>query len=220
MAYDLTSTVVVYNSNYGQVSVRVFNYAASIWSLLKAIVGNEYGVAGIMGNWQVESYNCPFCKQGDTPPTKISVDYSNSIDNGTITKNEFVTNKLGYSLAQWTYPTRKSAYWDFWKASGISQVGDVNVAVGFALSELQGGYRSTLTTCQTATSIKHASDFVLHNYEQPADQSASQENLRAAYGEYYYSIFAGTEPPTPIKPIKKEFKQLFYLRNAYFKTFS
>lgn len=228
MDYDLSSTVVTYNSNYGQVTVRVFNYAASIWSLLMSIVGNEYGVAGIMGNWQVESYNCPFCKQGNTPPTQVSVDYSNAIDNGSVTKNKFVTNQLGYSLAQWSYPTRKSDYWDFWKASGISQVGDVNVAVGFALSELQGGHKSTLEVCQNATDIKTASDYVLHHYEQPADQSFIQENLRAGYGEYYYSVYAGTDPPVPpIPPIpptptptKKEFKTLLYLRNNYFKTFS
>ena len=40
-------------------------YAQAIWGMLLSAIGNEYGVAGLMGNLYAESGLIPFRKQGD-----------------------------------------------------------------------------------------------------------------------------------------------------------
>lgn len=216
MTYDYTSKVYDYNSSYGAIQVRVYSYAKAIWDVLYREIQNAYGVSALMGNFQGESNNCPFSLQGDVPPSKVSADYSTSIDNGEVSKETFIKDGKGYSLAQWTFYSRKSAYWDFWKAKG-GGIGDAAVGAGFALKELNDSYSDVLTVLKNATDIRTASDYVLHNYEQPSDQSEAVEKLRAGYGEFYYSIYAGTppEPPTPTERKRNFFT--IYLRNNFYK---
>lgn len=222
MAYDYSSTVVDYTSSYGNIKVRVYNYAKAIWDALNSEIGNDFGVSALMGNFQGESNNCPFSRQGDIPPSAVSAVYSESLDSGAVSKDTFINDGLGYSLAQWTYYTRKSAYWDFWKEKG-GEVGSVAVAVGFALKELKESYPDVLSACKNATDIRSASNYVLHNYESPAEQGQAVEELRAGYSEYYYSLYAGTPPEPPEPPVPPERKKssfFLYGRNNFYKLFS
>ena len=121
------------------------DYSKYIWDYFKNAIGNEYGVAGLMGNLQAESGLCPYRVEGDftTGYTK-SVAYTADVDAGVITEWEFVnrgyngsTTQKGYGLAQWTYYSRKQNLYNRWKSGNYSSIGDIKLACDFLLWELQ-----------------------------------------------------------------------------------
>lgn len=161
------------------------SYKTTIWNLLIADIGNEYGVAGLMGNLQAESGLYPDRVQGDIPYSSYSQEYTAKVDNGTISKDDFIYNAPnggGYGLAQWTYWSRKKGLYEMWKSGNYSSIGSVYLACDYLLYELKNSYVGVYNTLKNATSIREASDSVLHNFERPADQSTSVEETRASLG--------------------------------------
>lgn len=172
-------------------------HAAYIWQSLMWYFDNPYGVAGLMGNLQAESGLYPDRVQGDVPYSSESQKYTANVDNGTTTKSEFIHDWTGYGLAQWTYPDRKEALYDFWQDLGYSSIGDVDLAVDFLCEELLNDFPSVYDTILNATSIREASDIVLHDFENPAEQGASVEKLRESLGVEIFNTFSGLEPVEP-----------------------
>lgn len=191
------------------------DYAAYIWNYFMSKIVNEYGVAGLMGNLYAESGLCPYIVQGDIPVSDYSVEYTENVDNGTITEADFVNNGPGgggYGLAQWTYYTRKQALYDMWKSDGYSSIGSIVLACDYLWYELQTSFAGVLSVLKTATSIREASDKVLHDFERPADQSEAVEVVRESYGRVYYDKFAGNVPtPTPTPGRKSDSMPLWLL---------
>lgn len=178
-----------------------WTYGKEIWDYLLARVGNEYGVAGIMGNLQAESALLPYRKQGDydSPNYPASHQYTNEVNNGTRTESQFVNDSIGYGLAQWTFYTRKQRLFNRTVFQGIS-VGDLDAQLAYLYWELTYSYPGVLLVCKNATSIRQASDIVLHEFEKPKDQSEAVEELREALSQEVYDRYHGSEPPTPPHP--------------------
>lgn len=169
------------------------NYAKTIWNYFLDKLGNEYGVAGLMGNLYAESGLHPDRVQGDIPYSSYSKEYTADVDSGAISESDFVNNGPnggGYGLAQWTYYTRKQGLYDMWKSGGYSSIGSIELALDYLWKELQSDFSGVVTTLKSATNVREASDKVLHDFERPADQSESVENKREEYGIYYYNLFA------------------------------
>lgn len=164
--------------------------AAVIWNFLKSKGLNDYAVAGIMGNLKEESGLDPCNLQNSYNKTlNISdADYTAVVDAGAYP--DFVTDKAGYGLVQWTYWSRKKALLDYAKAAGTS-IGDLNMQLAFMWQELQG-YKAVMTVLNSAASVRKASDIVLHKYEQPGDQSVAVEEKRAASGQTFFDRFTGS----------------------------
>ena len=159
-----------------------------LWDFLLAKIGNEYGVAGLMGNLYAESalrsnnlqqtYEKSLGYTDDTYTAAVdSGDYSN-----------FVKDSAGYGLAQWTYWSRKQALLEYAKSVGKS-ICDFDTQMEFLWKELSTGYKSTLNALKAATSVADASTYVLIHYEAPADQGETVQAKRASYGEKYYSAY-------------------------------
>ena len=177
------------------------NYSDYIWAELYNFIGNEYGTAGLMGNLQAESGMIPYRLQGDfTTGYSTSIRYTNNVDQGLYTKNEFVHDSKGYGLAQWTYSTRKEALYDMYTNGGYSSIGDVALACAYLIYELQNSYSGVLAVLQSATSVRQASDKVLHDFENPAVQTPEVEAYRAGLGQAIYDQYAGGSYPPPIPP--------------------
>ena len=166
-----------------------------IWNYLKAQGLTDFGAAGLIGNLQAESglsstnlqnsfENAP-AKTGGMGYTDAS--YTAAVDSGAYTG--FVSDRAGYGLAQWTYPTRKQALLNFVKTMGRS-IGDLEAQLGFLITELAGSFPRVLADLKSTTSVQEASDCVLLNFERPADQSQSVKNKRAGYGQAFYDKFA------------------------------
>lgn len=168
-----------------------------IWDYLLAKIGNEYGVAGLMGNLEAESGLYPDRVQGDIPYSTYSQEYTAKVDNGTISEHDFVYNGPnggGYGLAQWTYYTRKQALYNKWQSGGYSSIGSLALALDYLWIELQNDYPGVLSVLKSATTVRTASDKVLHDFENPLDQSTTVEVNRASMGQAWYDKYNGSTP--------------------------
>lgn len=168
-------------------------FESTIWNYLYKKIGNAYGVAGLMGNLYHESNLYPDIVQGDIPRSSYSVEYTAKVDSGAISKNDFVHNGPGgggYGLAQWTYYSRKQALYEKWKSGGYSSIGSIDLALDYLYFELENNYPGVLSVLKSATSVRTASDKVLHDFENPEDQSEAVEKKRAETGTGYYNQFA------------------------------
>lgn len=184
--------------------MKTHPYAKTIWDRLLKVIGNEIGVSALMGNLRAESGLYPYRLQGDfSSGYTTSLEYTAKVDNGTISEYDFVNNGPnggGYGLAQWTFWSRKQNLYNRWKEGGYDSIGSVELACDYLLWELQNSYWNTYNALITATSLRSASDIVLHEFERPADQSASVEVVREQLGWEVYNAFSGSAPSNPDQP--------------------
>jgi len=166
----------------------------TIWEYLMELIGNPYGVAGLMGNLYAESGLDPQNLQNSYEKKlgHTNASYTQAVDAGTY--DNFINDKAGYGLAQWTYWSRKQNLHNFAKDAGKS-IGDLQMQLDFLAKELAEGYKGVLEALRTATSVREASDCVLTKFERPADQSEKVQIKRAEYGQTYFGKYAtkGTE---------------------------
>lgn len=164
-----------------------------IWNFLKSKGLNDFGCAGLMGNLYAESGLKPNNLQ-NTGNTKLGMtdeEYTKAVDDGLYTKEQFIYDSFGFSLAQWTYWSRKKAFYEYVKSKNKS-IGDLETSLEFLMKELSESYTSVLNTLTTATTILQASNAVLLNFERPADQSTAVQNKRASYGQTYYDKYVNS----------------------------
>ncbi len=173
--------------------------AKTIWDFLKEKGLNDFAVAGLMGNLKAESALNPKNLQGSYEKKLDFTDesYTAAVDNGTY--DNFVRDKAGYGLAQWTYWSRKENLLDFAKSKGAS-IGDLSMQLEFLWKELQG-YKSVMETLKNATSILEASNAILKGYEKPANQGESVQKKRESYGQNYYDKYS-KKPEVEVVPSK------------------
>lgn len=159
-----------------------------MWDFLLSKFENEFAVAGFMGNLYAEcglrSNNLQQTyekKLGYTDTT-----YTSAVDSGEYTN--FIKDSAGYGLAQWTYWSRKEMLLNFAKEANKS-IGDYQMQLDFLWYELEKNFKSLVKSLKATTSVREASDLVLHEFEEPADQSEAVEVKRAGYGQTYYDKF-------------------------------
>ena len=148
----------------------------------------QEGAAGLMGNLMAESALKSTNLQ-DTYNKSLGMtdsEYTKAVDAG---KHDFVYDKAGYGLAQWTYWSRKQNLLKYAKSKGVS-IGDEKTQLEFMVQELKG-YKKVIETLKTTHSIREASDIVLTQYESPANQSESVKKLRASYGQAIFDEVNG-----------------------------
>ena len=174
------------------------DYESYIWNYFFDKIGNEYGVAGLMGNLYHESALKPNNLQNSFESSLGYTDstYTEAVDNGTYSENSFVNDSAGYGLAQWTFSTRKQGLYSMWKSGGYSSIGSIELACDYLWHELQNSYSGVLAILKSATNVRTASDKVLHDFESPADQSTSVEITRYEKSVYYYNKYAGSNDGT------------------------
>ena len=149
---------------------------------------NDFGIAGVLGNLFAESGLNPRNLQ-NTYEKKFGMtdqQYTDAVDNGTYAN--FVHDKAGYGLCQWTYWSRKQNLLNFAKTRKVS-IGDEEMQLEFFYKELSTSYPAVLSVLKTATSVLEASNVMLLNYERPADQSKTVQNKRFNYSQNYFNNF-------------------------------
>ena len=174
-----------------------------IWQYLKAQGFTDAGTAGLMGNLYAESGLKPTNLQNNYEKKLGFTDdsYTKAVDNGSY--RNFVNDQGGFGLAQWTYYTRKYALYDMWKSGGYSSIGSVELGCDFLIHELKNSYSGLYDMIKNAVNIRTVSDYILHDFENPADQSTSVEELRESLGMEVYEAFSGSSetPDNPDEPI-------------------
>ena len=161
-----------------------------IWNYLKDKGLTDAGAAGLMGNLYAESGLNPINLQNTFEKTLGYTDdsYTKAVDSGKY-KN-FVKDKAGYGLCQWTYWSRKEKLLNFAKEKNKS-IGDLQTQLDFLFVELNAGYGSLLKMLKTTEVVKEASNGVLLQFDRPADQSVAVQEKRASCGAGFYFKYAG-----------------------------
>ena len=162
-----------------------------IWNYLKTKGLNDFGCAGLMGNLQAESALRPTNLQ-NTYEKKLGYtddEYVSAVDSGRYTN--FIKDKAGFGLAQWTYWSRKQNLLKYAQTNKKS-IGDLEMQLDFLWSELTKSYKAVVSVLKKATSVREASDAVLLKYEKPANQGVSVQEKRESYGQAFYSKYSGT----------------------------
>ena len=166
-----------------------------IWTFLLSQIGNEYGVAGLMGNLYAESgLKSTNLQNSFNKKLNITDEEYTSLVDGNNYPN-FVTDKAGYGLAQWTYHSRKKNLLDFARQKGTS-IGDMSMQLEFLIHELKTGYKAVFDTLASAKSVEEAAVIVLTGYEKPANQGDAIKKKRTAYGQTIYDKYAKGVKPT------------------------
>lgn len=163
-----------------------------MWNYFKSQGMNEYGVAGLMGNLYAESGLRPCNLQNSYEKSLGMSDaqYTAAVDAGSYTN--FVTDKAGYGLAQWTYWSLKEDMLEYFQEKEKS-IGDGQTQMEFLVYQLSTGYKAVWNVLVNAKSVREASDAVLLKFERPADQSEAVQVKRAEYGQKYYDKYASKE---------------------------
>lgn len=176
------------------------------WDLLMSYLGqNPYAVAGIMGNLQAESGITPINleNKGNTALGMTDEEYASRLENGEISKEDFVNDGYGFGIAQWTYPSRKKGLWDFAETHLPKEpITSLSLQVSYLLDELSRDYKGLNRTLVSATSVKEASDAFLLQFEKPKNQSEENLARRAELGQAFFDRFAPKPdiPETPTSP--------------------
>ena len=167
--------------------------AKAIWDRLFAFIGNPYGVAGVMGNMQAES-NLRSNNLQNTYEKSLGLSdeaYTKAVDDGSYTN--FVQDKAGYGLVQWTFWSLKEGLLNYARSVGKS-IGDWQMQVDFFCKEMAEDYPPILAILKKAANVREASDAVLLNFERPADQGEAVQEKRAAFGQAFFDKYASTAP--------------------------
>ena len=173
------------------------SYEQTIYNQLRKNGISEAGALGLIGNFYCES-NCePYRLQGDFSPYRTqSKAYVQNVMNGNVSKEQFCDGRVGKFIAQWTYPTRQAALWDFWKASGKA-IDDAAMQADFVCVELQSqsGLYSFL---KNTTDIFTACSRVCREYERPAVNNIDARYQAANRIKYEIDLNAwDKDEPTP-----------------------
>ena len=152
------------------------------WNFLIKNGFTKAGAAGLLGNLQAESgVRAVVYEHSKKKKIKLSdEDYVKKTNNGSY-KN-FVNDRAGFGLAQWTYPARKQNLLNHCKG----KIGDLTCQLEFLVKELKG-YKSVYKTLTTSNNVKICSNAVLLKYERPKNQSPANQNRRAAMGQKIYN---------------------------------
>lgn len=186
---------------------------SSIWKKLRAKGFSETATAAIMGNMQGESGLIPYRIQGDfSSDYARSKEYTRQVDNGQLSKNDFLyygPGGGGYGLCQWTFWSRKAGLYDLAKSYGLS-VGDEQVQVDWLYQEIQKPeyvYQKNDFEKYTVFDFLHRDESllemtkaVMRGYEKPWDQSDIVALQRASWGKNILDRNTGSSPdadPTP-----------------------
>ena len=116
-------------------SVPVDDNEKAIWDRLYAAIQNPYGVAGVMGNMKAES-NCRSNNLQNSYEKSLGMSdeqYTAVVDEGSYTN--FVKDKAGYGLVQWTYWSLKEGLLNYARSVGKS-IGDRDMQVDYFLKEM------------------------------------------------------------------------------------
>ena len=152
--------------------------------------GNDYFTSALMGNLYAESHCYPVCVQPSHFNDQVAIDYTNNVDNFTTTRASFVSDQLGYGLAQWTINSRKSALYDYWYShrSSYPSIGNLQIQLFFIRKEFTENptaYR--YERLKSSTSIDECSDIICDYYENPRVHNYED---RRNYSHQFYDEYA------------------------------
>lgn len=124
-----------------------------MWNYFKSQGLNDYGVAGLMGNLYAES-GLRAANLQNTYEKSLDMsdaEYTAAVDAGVYTN--FVNDKAGYGLAQWTYWSLKEEMLKYFQERNKS-IGDLQTQMEFLAYQLSTNYKAVWNVLVNATSVR------------------------------------------------------------------
>lgn len=152
----------------------------TIYNALRSGGLSPAGACAMMGNMWAES-----TLKSDIVEKRCSMgdfDYTYAVDNGIITRWQFMSDSYGYGLCQWTYSTRKDHLYMFARERGVS-ISDEKMQCDFCLQELQTEYGELYRYLCTTDDIPKATERICAEYERPAVNNFAVR-INAAHGYF------------------------------------
>lgn len=167
--------------------------AKDIWDRIMKTIQNPYGTAALMGNLKTESQlNSKLLESSKARKMGITSDiYTQNVDNGQYTKEDFIRDKAGYGFVQWTYWSRKELLYDYARKVGKS-IGDPEMQLDYILEEeLPKYYKSVFRAMKEATkdNFREVSDTIALKYEKPSNTSEEFLANRAKFGQEFLNLY-------------------------------
>lgn len=128
------------------------------------------GAAGCTANILAESAGNPINVENRCPMS--DEEYSAAVDNGSY--EGFVDDRYGYGLCQWTLPSRKQKYLDYFQGHGVS-IGDVDTQFQFMAREMREDYIYVWSILTHTNDPYEAAYVMCMQYERPANTEASSD---------------------------------------------
>ena len=134
------------------------------------------GAAGCTANILNESNGRPDNVENTCPLS--DEEYTRRVDNGSYTN--FVNDRYGYGLCQWTYPTRKEALLNYAREQGVS-ISNADMQFRFLVQELKKSYASLWNILTTTSSAYTAGYEMCKQFERPryVEESSVQRGNKA-----------------------------------------
>lgn len=183
------------------------NTAEKIWNYLISNGFTKAGAAGTIGSLDKESGLQTNNLQNSRNATLGSdTYYTASVNNHTYSKNEFINDRAGYGLAQWTYYTRKRGLYEMTVEQGLS-IADLQGQLDFLIKELKTGYTSLYNLLKTTNSVDEASDAFLKQFERPAILNYKERReISWVYYNRYGDAVSTNDSTDKIVPDECEYK--------------
>ena len=164
-----------------------------IYDWLKSCGLTDAGVSGLLGNIKAESgiksnnlqnsYNTKFGLTDEQ--------YTERVNNKSYNKEQFVNDKAGYGLCQWTFWSRKRGLYEFAESLNCN-IDDTEMQLKYLIKELTTGYKNVYEVLKTSNNIKECSDIVLTQFEKPVDQSEEVMNKRYEYSKEIFDTYSNS----------------------------
>lgn len=149
------------------------------------------GAAGCTANILAESAGRP-----NNVEDRSGIDdaaYTRDVDNGSY--RNFVSDRYGYGLCQWTSPARKQALLDYAQGHGVS-IGDAAMQFQFLAREMRASY-TYVWNILTHTADPYEAGYVMCKFfEIPANTEATAQ----ARGKRAREIYQRCSGQTPVEP--------------------
>ena len=189
------------------------NTAEKIWNYLLNEGYTPAGVAGIMASLDCESALKPNNLE-DKFQSSLGTDtyYTAAVNSKIYTKEQFINDRAGYGLAQWTYFTRKRGLYEETVEKGLS-IADLKGQLDYLVKEIKSGYKSLDNILRTSKDVNTCSDTFLRVFEAPA---ILNYNTRRNYAKKYYNLYSKGMPTSvteEINPDETEYKTYTVQKN-------
>lgn len=130
--------------------------------------------------------------------SSINVENRSNIDDETYTAmvnngsyKNFVDDRYGYGLCQWTLPSRKEDLLAYAKGLGVS-IGDAEMQFNFMIKEMIESYRKVWNVLSTTSDPYEAGYIMCSQFERPANTEVSSQ-VRGNRAKEIYAQYKNTE---------------------------
>ena len=159
----------------------------TIYNALRAGGLSRVGVCAMMGNMAMES---ALISTNVEDRCKVSDEvYTREVDNGTISKDQFIHDSYGYGLCQWTFYARKENLYDFAQQYQVS-IGDEEMQCNFCIKELKNENAGLYNFLCVTDNIAEAAKRICAEYERPAYNNFA-DRINAA--QKYFNLLAAND---------------------------